>query len=230
MISMHSIISFSKNEIVRARFLDRINRFVGRVATGGRDFLVHIHDPGRIPLLTQHTDVLLLRREGSRRKTKYDLLAFRYRDEWIFSNSLYHSQIFEETISKGLVRFKGEARREVKIYGSRIDFLIGSTPVEVKGCTWIRNDSCFFPDAPTARGARHLEDLARYVIDNGLHAFVVFLVFSKYPKCLRIARDIDPYFYNRFREALSNGVGFLAYKYTFKDNSLYFVGEIPVKT
>jgi len=108
MIFMHSIISFSENVIVRARFLDRISRFVGRVTTGGGDFLVHIHDLCRILLLTQHTDVPLLCREGSRRKTRYDLLAFRFRDEWIFSNSLYRSQIFGETISKGHVGFKGE--------------------------------------------------------------------------------------------------------------------------
>ena len=143
---------FPKDILKKAIFVGRINTFLEVARIGNIKEEIHIHDPGGILLLKPNTRIIIVRSKSPKRRTRYDLLAFSHNDEWVFSNSKYHSEIFEITMRKGLTVFKGEIRKEVEIYGSRIDFLINSTAVEVKGCTWIRNMCCYFPDAPTERG------------------------------------------------------------------------------
>jgi len=221
------VLEFPSEDILQGVFIRRLNRFLGLTRVKNSDLYVHIHDPGRIPLLEPKTKVLIIRRRGNKRKTLYDLLAFKWGGEWIFSHSGYHSKIFENTIPF-LPEFKGEIIREVRLGESRIDFMIGEIFVEVKGCTWIVGDSCYFPDAPTSRGRRHVLELARQAV-NGGKAYIVFLAFSKYPKKIKIARSIDPNFGDAVLRATEAGVKFLGIKYVFDGRKLRYVHRIPVE-
>ncbi len=222
-----TLISFEESSISRGVLLDRPNRFLGIAMVGGRRVRIHIHDPGRMPLLRSRTEIVLLNKDKLGRKTKYDLLAFKDRDEWIFAHSGYHSEIFRRMVSLGLFPISGSLRGEVPLGSSRIDFMAGSMIIEVKGCTWIVDDTGLFPDSPTKRGRKQIIDMSVYAKYCG-EACVVFLVFSRRAKRMMIAEDVDPKFGEAVRFACRCGVRFLAYRLFFDGIAVRYVGQIPV--
>ncbi|WP_138423885.1 DNA/RNA nuclease SfsA [Maritimibacter alexandrii] len=107
-------------------------------------------------------------------------------------------------------------RAEVK-YGqnSRVDFLLtGAGPdtyVEVKSVTLSREPGIAeFPDSVTARGARHMADLAE-MARSGHRAVIFYLVQRTDARAVTIAGDIDPTYADAVRSALEAGVEPLAY-------------------
>ena len=224
-----------------ASFLQRPNRFLGIVdiirPEKKQAQLIHVHDPGRLPgLLAPGRRVLLRRAASPRRKTAWDLLAVENGDEkWVFINSIYHRRIAESLWSrpdispvKGIMDFRAEVR-----WGqSRLDFaLILDTGervmVEVKGCTMALDEVALFPDAPTARGARHLEELIR-IRRTGASALLLVLVFRDEARCFAPYDRINPRFARIFREALASGVNVIVLMIGYDGKSLNFKGEIPL--
>jgi len=95
-----------------------------------------------------------------------------------------NNQVAEELVSSGALPFLRGASvkgREVKFGTSRFDFLLagpeGETIVEVKSCTLFYGPAAMFPDAPSARARRHLEEL-RTRARSGGRSMVLFLVHS----------------------------------------------------
>ncbi|WP_414463164.1 DNA/RNA nuclease SfsA [Hyphomicrobium sp. DY-1] len=110
-------------------------------------------------------------------------------------------------------------RREVK-YGlnSRIDVLLSGGRdnrdcyVEVKNVHLMReNGLAEFPDSKTARGAKHLRELAN-MVGEGHRAVMVFLVQRNDAESFKLARDIDPAYATAFQAAAASGVEMLCYK------------------
>jgi sugar fermentation stimulation protein A len=160
-------------------FVERQNRFVGLVSVKGKIFKAHISDTGRLKeLLIPETPVILANNE--RGKLDYKLVAVLNDKTWVFLNTSLHSKIAQKIIEKGLLGFiPKEIKREVRWKNSRIDFLVdGKFYIEVKGCNLEKRDTCLFPDAPTARGRKHLEDLIE-LKEKGFETAVLFLVFRK---------------------------------------------------
>ncbi len=114
-------------------------------------------------------------------------------------------------------------RSEVR-YGdenSRIDLLLTDHPVakdcfvEVKSVTLLEAPASrgvgFFPDAVTARGQKHLRELAGVVNDGG-RAVLFFCVQHSGIRLVKPAAHIDPDYSDALREAMTAGVEVLAYK------------------
>ncbi len=103
-------------------------------------------------------------------------------------------------------------RREVR-YGrnSRVDFLLegeGLPPcyLEVKNVHMMREPGrAEFPDARTARGAKHLDELAA-MVKIGARAAMLYLVQIGSAKSVSLARDIDPVYKKAFDRAVQEGV------------------------
>ena len=169
-------------------FIRRINKFLGEVKIGNRKELIHIHDPGRIEHLKKGVVVFLKREENPKRKTKYDLIAVG--NEKIFTNSKYHNSIAEVLLKE---RFR-KIEREVKIGNSRIDFLVDGLPLEVKGCTLMKNKVALFPDAPTQRGLRHLNEIIKH------RGYLMFLILRN-ANCFA-PNPLDKKFYITFKKTL----------------------------
>ena len=89
-------------------------------------------------------------------------------------------------------------RAEVSVGNSRFDFLVekstGSTLVEVKACTLVEYGTAMFPDAPTSRGRRHVEELAGLSARDGMSGMVLFVVANPDAERLVPGLHTDPAF------------------------------------
>ncbi|EWG06531.1 MAG: DNA-binding transcriptional regulator [Candidatus Aramenus sulfurataquae] len=173
---------------------ERVNRFLVLTASSR---VCHLHDPGRLKELIYPGNRILVREvKGGKRKTDCQVTAA-WDGTWAITDSSVHSQIAE--------KFLPGAKREVKVGNSRLDFQFGDTFVEVKGCTLAKNRVALFPDAPTERGRRHLEELIR-LKEKGYRAKVMVLVMRDDVDCFLPNAETDKKFAETFYEALRRGV------------------------
>lgn len=145
---------------------------------------------------------------------------------WVGINTMRPNQVVEWAVREGLVpglTADHGLRREVRYgTGSRIDLLLGDeargrTYVEVKNTTLAaeaadgtadRAGTALFPDAVTARGAKHMDELAAMRAE-GHDAVVVFFVNRSDRHRFAVARDIDPAYGAAFDRAVEAGVRML---------------------
>ncbi len=164
--------------VYEAVFLERKNRFVGEWLLQWQKVLFHIWDTGRLKeLLFEWNRILIQKLEYWKRKYNWRLVWVKWLLwNFILINSLLHSALVREYLSNRKVKFIPE----VKVWDSKIDFLINNKIyVEVKGCSLIENINWkwvwMFPDAPTARGLKHLRELIS-LIKNWIQAEIWFLL------------------------------------------------------
>ncbi|MHA1235481.1 MAG: DNA/RNA nuclease SfsA, partial [Promethearchaeota archaeon] len=104
---------------------------------------------------------------------------------------------------------------------SRIDFVLDGVPLEVKGVTLVKGDLALFPDAPTERGTRHVQEI---IDNNGMLLFLVFREASKFKPNF----DTDPKFFNKLSEARKKSVKIFVVQLSFDGKTIYYNGTIPL--
>ncbi len=225
----------------KATFLKRPNRFIGicKIEDEKEPVEVHIKDPGRLKeLLYPGNKVLLKRADNKNRKTKWDLIAASSGDlkSWILVNSGYHSQIAKKLLTFNDIspfREIREVRPEIKVKNSRLDFLItlkndDKIYIEVKGCTLEREGRALFPDAPTIRGCRHLNELLD-VVKEGDGAAIFFLIFCPNVDCFSVNKDTDKKFYEVFNQIIKSDIGIYCFLLEYReDGMVYFKQLLPL--
>ena len=195
--------------VCRAVFLERLNRFVARVELDGRPETVHVKNTGRCrELLIPGSEVWLARSGSPRRKTEYDLITVRKKNGVLFN---IDSQAVNQVVLEWLQRQHWDEIHPEYTYGaSRIDFFMrrGSQRIlmEVKGCTLEREGVGFFPDAPTGRGTKHVRELIR-AAEEGYGAILAFVIQMDGVSEVRPNRETDPAFAEAMEEAARRGVG-----------------------
>jgi len=171
------------SKTIKANFLKRVNRFIGIVEINGHAKTVHIKNTGRCKeLLIQGTEVYLEPAGNAQRKTKYDLVAVNKNNSNKIVNidSQAPNKLVAEWLGKsGIFSDKALIKQE-QVYGkSRFDFYIEDGPrkafMEVKGVTLEDDNAALFPDAPTERGVKHLNELID-AAKKGYEAYVVFVI------------------------------------------------------
>ena len=153
------------HDIVEGTFLERPNRFIAYAEINGRREKVHVKNTGRCrELLTEHAPVYLERNDSKTRSTAYDLVAVEKQGRLINMDSQAPNRAVEEWLRKKIL-FPDLSllRPETKYGNSRFDFYI-ETPdkkifMEVKGVTLEENNCVMFPDAPSERALKHVEEL-----------------------------------------------------------------------
>ncbi len=212
----------------KAVFVERTNRFLAFVNLDGKRVAVHVHDPGRLEeLLYSDVPVLIKREQGKNRKTKWDLIASNYNGQWVLVNSKYHRYIAEKLLHMLFSDY--ELKPEVKLGASRIDFLVESPEkiaIEVKGCTLSREGIALFPDAPTKRGKRHLEELIKFARHN--RAMLLILIFREDSRCFLPNADTDPEFAKTFWNAVKAGVEVYPALLSYNGHDVDYIGRIPL--
>ena len=226
-----------EREVVEARVVSRPNRFTLVVDVGGRQVPCHLHDPGRLKELTKPGLRALVTKPVYRsiRKTLCDVLSIEVGGTWVLVDSRLPNRLFREAVSQGLV-FQGYeiVAEEVWLGRSRIDFLLGRGSeelyVEVKGCNLAIGNVALFPDAPTRRGARHVNELL-LAMDAGFGAAVVFVILRPDAAVLRPNSVVDPVFADTLCRAHREGLAITAFKAVFNpsEKAVFYGGEVPVE-
>ena len=169
---------------VRAEFCDRPNRFIAHVKINGVMETVHVKNTGRCrELLVPGCPVILEKSDNTARKTAYDLISVCKDGRWINMDSQAPNQAAAEWIQGGgLFAEEVSVYRERKYGNSRFDIYVESPErkafIEVKGVTLEENNIVRFPDAPTERGLKHVEELAE-CMQEGYEAYLLFVIQMK---------------------------------------------------
>jgi sugar fermentation stimulation protein A len=229
--------------LIPATLIRRYKRFLADVAmTDGSETTVHVANPGSmLGLSTPGSPVLLSKSENPKRKLAYSWelveVDFGSGRELVGVNTAHPNRIVGEALDAGLVPGLAgyrRLRREVR-YGkaSRVDFLleeVGRPPcyVEVKNVHMMRaSGRAEFPDAVTARGAKHLAELAAQV-RAGCRAVMVYLVQIGSAEGVALARDIDPAYGAAFDRAKAEGVEALALACRITPEGIEIDRPVPV--
>lgn len=201
-------------------FLTRPNRFVSEIKYNHQIKSAHIHDPGRLTeLLIKGREVLFT---DSRGKLDYYVKAVKKGEEWIIIDTAIHSKtalsVFPYLPEIAKV---SEIRKEVQIGKSRIDFVLDGVPLEVKGVTLVKEDIALFPDAPTNRGTRHVQEI---IDNNGMLLFLVFRKASRFKPNF----ETDPKFSKKLSEARKKNIRIYVMQLSFDGKTIYYNGNIPL--
>ncbi len=203
------------NEIHRGVFLSRPNRFIAKVELEGREETVHVKNTGRCrELLVPRCTVYLEKSNNPARKTAYDLVAVQKDQILINMDSQAPNKVFEEWARSGGFRGALTLLRPETMWGrSRFDFYWEAGEecgfVEVKGCTLEKNGLALFPDAPTERGVKHLEELV-LALHEGYSCTICFVLQMKGCHTFRPNEETHPEFAAALRKAAKSGVQVLA--------------------
>ena len=210
--------------LIEGRLLRRYKRFLADVQLlCGEEVTAHCANPGAMMgLLAPQGRVFLSQSDNPARKLRFSWevveAAFGRGPELVGVSTALPNPLVGDALRAGFFHeFDGWpiVRREVK-YGaaSRVDFLLegeGRPPlnVEVKNVHLMRQPGLAeFPDCATARGAKHMRELAE-MVRAGCRACVVFVIQMNADR-FTLARDLDPVYARAFDEAVAAGVEAIA--------------------
>lgn len=222
-------------DLIQATFLQRLSRFSALVEIPGGQQTAYLPNSGRMrELLTPGRPVFLVERRSPGRKTNFDLIMVDFSGTLVSVDARLPNQVVAEGIQKGvLAPFQGYAvlRREATYGHSRFDFLLEKAAerryIEVKSCTLVRDGLALFPDAITARGAKHMRGLAE-AKRSGYGAAVIFVVQREDADRFSPEDETDPAFGRALREAVQEGVGAYACRCRVTTRQVALDKEIPV--
>ncbi len=197
--------------VTKAVFLNRPNRFIAEVEINGQKETVHVKNTGRCKeLLISGCEVWLTAPGTPNRKTKYDLIAVR-KDTGILFN--IDSQAPNKVVKEWLESQDYDVVIPEYTYGdSRIDFYMerGADKylMEVKGCTLEIDGMGYFLDAPTERGVKHIRELIK-AKKAGYHAVLCFVIQMDGVSEVKANVDTHPEFGVALEDAKKAGVEIL---------------------
>lgn len=225
------------DNLQKAKYVSRLNRFAAVMNVDGRDSLVHIANSGRLgELLTpENTMWLAPAKTKGNRKTDYDLALVELDGVFVSADARMPNALLTEAIvNRKLEEFAGYefSRSEVTFGDSRIDLLLNAKDslcyVEAKSATLVENKIAIFPDSPTERGRKHLYSLMD-VVRQGHRAAAAFVIQRKDANSLLPNRKSDPDFCDALLEASSKGVEVYAYTCDVNLNSIEIDKKVPVE-
>ncbi len=231
---MTEIYNMKYNEIIPAKFIERPNRFIAYVDIAGERTKVHVKNTGRCrELLKEQAQVYLEKSDNPNRSTAYDLVAVRKDGRMVNMDSGAPNKVVEEWLrAGGLFQDISLVRPETVFGNSRFDFYVESASgtkafIEVKGVTLENDQVAAFPDAPSERAVKHVEELIE-AHKQGYDAYLIFVVQMKDVKYVEPNRKTQPAFGEAIQNARNAGVRLLAYDCIVDEDSLRIDEEIPV--
>lgn len=220
--------------IRKAVFLSRPNRFIAHVKLDGKDTVCHVKNTGRCrELLIPGAAVYIQQAQNPERKTRWDLIAVEKGERLINMDAAAPNAVFGEWLSAGGAGFVPDLIRPEYVHGdSRFDFYLeqGGRRIfaEVKGVTLEEAGVVRFPDAPTERGVKHLRGLASCVAE-GFEAWAVFVIQMQNVEHFEPNRATHPAFADALRDAEASGVRLLALDCEVTPQSVRIHREVPIK-
>ena len=227
---------FTKS-LVKGKLIKRYKRFFIDVKLGKEIVTAHCPNTGSMKgLLDEGNEVYLLPNNDPKRKLKYGLEIIKSRKNLVGVNTHMANRIVEHGLKNNLVNeLKNNEIIKPEVFfnkETRFDFLLEKKGqkmfVEVKNVTLFRNkDTAEFPDAPTARGIKHLLTLID-AIKKSYKTYLIFLVQIQNMKYFKIAKDIDDEYYNAYLKAKKAGVNFLAYRCDISSKKIFIDKKLKI--
>lgn len=220
-------------KITKGKFISRPNRFKAYVELNGEEELVHVKNTGRCAeLLKAGATVYVQKSAKEERKTKWDLIAVEKGQRMINMDSQIPNRVVKEWLEKENLFENITCIRPEYTYGnSRFDLYVEAGErkifIEVKGVTLEEDGVVRFPDAPSERAVKHVEELQKAVKD-GYEAYVFFVIQMKDVRYFTPNRQTHPEFAEALAEAERNGVKILAYDCSVTEDSIELGKEVPV--
>ncbi len=221
--------------ICKATFIKRPNRFIAHVILDGEEEIVHVKNTGRCQeILKEGTTVILEKAKNKNRKTKYSLIAA-YKDDLLINidSQVPNQVVFEALKDEEISGFDKltELKKEVTFKNSRFDIYFENNNkagfIEVKGVTLEEKGKTMFPDAPTARGSKHVKEMIK-AVEEGYLGYIFFLIQLQGAADFTTNKKTDPVFSQALKEAKEKGVTLLAYDCHITENSITLNKEIPI--
>lgn len=230
-------------------FLSRPNRFIANVIVDGEIQTVHVKNTGRCKELLMEGVRVYLEDHGegpTTRKTRYSLAALDKKDstfeagiQLVNIDSYAPNRVVGEALSAGTLVLPGLSyplqlvKAETTYGDSRFDFYLEDQEgrkayAEVKGVTLAVEGIARFPDAPTERGLKHLEELCRARADDFL-SYAIFVIQMKGVHAFEPNDATHPAFGEALRKAQKQGVEILAFDCMVKPDQLVLDAPISVR-
>jgi len=204
--------------LLSGRFLRREKRFLAEVELAdGSPVWAHVPNTGALRGCARPGQEVLLTQDGrAGRKTQYTWRFVKGPEGWICIDTMAPNRLVADALAgPGLPGIPKplQVRPEVSLpQGGRLDFALdwgGKLAfLEIKSVTWVEAGVALFPDGVTARGRRHLQDLAN-LVRQGHRAWQIFVVQREDARVLKPAAQLDPAYARELARAAQNGVEIL---------------------
>jgi len=202
--------------LIYGTLINRYKRFLADVELAdGSVITVHCPNTGRMTTCAEPGwRVALSDRHNPKRKYRFTWELVHNGQCWICVNTGCANKIAFEAVSNGIIpELAGYADvlREQTFGNSRFDLLLKNGEadlcyVEVKSVTLVTDDGCYaFPDAPTDRGRKHLNELIE-VVKAGHRAAMLFVVLRSDGSTFRAAHEVDSKYADALETAKAAGV------------------------
>lgn len=225
-------------QAVTARFLRRVNRFIADIElSDGQIVQAHLANTGRMQELLRPGVAALVRpAKNPARKTAWDLLAVDYAGSWVCLAAAWANDFMREWLSKGRIAGFYDWKQiewEKKIGNSRFDFAVTLQSgerwlLEVKSVNYVIDGHALFPDAPTTRGRRHVEELLA-LREQGWQVGVFFVTMGQPVVDVGFNAENDPEFARVMQRAIAEGADVRAFSAEILPPDVYFRGERPIR-
>lgn len=227
------------SSIITATYTERPNRFTVIARYNSSLVRCYFPNPGRMTeLLIPGVEMALDkidRFSNHARKTSHEVVAVRLGELWVSIDSRIPNKLVAEALKdKQLKEFEAYPRikRETFLGRNRFDFLLESSHescwLEVKSCTLVVDGVAIFPDAPTARGSRHLRGLIE-AKKHGYRACIMFVIQREGGEVFKPNLQTDPDFCDSLKAARRSGVEIYAKRCKFSNFDLTLDADVPLK-
>lgn len=222
------------NNIYEGRFKNRPNRFIAHIEIEGQIEICHVKNTGRCKeLLLPDATVYVQHFDNPNRKTNWDLIAVKKGDTIINMDSQAPNKAVGEWLQSGGLGFQPDKiKAEYQYEDSRFDFYLehgmDQWLIEVKGVTLEEEGIALFPDAPTLRGVKHVDGLARHA-KEGFQTAIIFVIQMDGIRYFTPNVRTQPEFAQALKNAELAGVNILAFDCAITPESMSIRNPIEVR-
>ena len=227
-----------KSKLISGEFIKRYKRFFVDVKIDKNIVTAHCPNTGSMMgLLNKGNRVWLSKSDDKKRKLKYTLEIIEEKSKKIGVNTHFTNKIVLDALNNRLIKdFKNldNLQQEVKFgENTRFDFLVSINKkklfIEVKNVTLSRNAGLAeFPDAVTSRGLKHIKELLN-AKKKGYEIYLLFVIQRDDCEKFKIAKDIDPNYYELLVKAVKKKLHLLCYDCKFSSKGIKLNKRINFK-
>lgn len=222
------------NCVREAIFERRLNRFVAELWVDGVLICCHVKNTGRLrELFVPGARCVLAAAENPNRATPYDLVGVYRGGVLVNVDSQAPNAAAQEWVRCGGLGGGVTLLRPEYTWGnSRFDMYAERGDerllIEVKGVTLNIGGQARFPDAPTARGVKHVQELIRAKQD-GFRCAILFVIQMPDVTSFAPNDETHPEFGDALRQAAAAGVEIHAVLCDNAPDSMRLTCEVPVQ-